>query len=58
MPLQGRRIKIKDALASLRVEPQHAMLDRIGDASADPIVVDSPGVPDGSGFLVVGLDSS
>src|ERR1043166_7709608 len=38
--------EVKYALARLRVEPQHAVLDRVGNAPADLIVACPAGTPD------------
>ena len=47
--------QVENPLARLRVESQHAMLDSIGDASADLVVISSAGAPHGRRPFVVGL---
>ena len=41
----GAGREIEDPLARPRVQPQHAVLDRVGDAAADVVVVAAAGAP-------------
>jgi hypothetical protein len=48
--------EVQDALARLRIEAAHAVLDGIGDAAADLLVIRSAGTPHGGRALVVLLN--
>src|SRR5262249_9201996 len=48
--------QIKNSLAGLRIQPQHAVLDGIGDAAADLVILLASRTPDRRRALVVLLD--